>query len=62
MPVTDVDGSYMYRKKEQLSSAGFTVTTLPAPMPPLMGWEPVTAENSTSMSKNIPFVTPGLFN
>ena len=60
-PVVDVDGSYMYRKKQQLSSAGFTVATLPAPTPPLSGWEPVTLENSASMSKNIPFVTPGLF-
>lgn len=61
MPVVDVDGSYMYRKKQQLSSAGFTVTTLPVPTPPLSGWELVTSEDSASMSTNIPFVTPGLF-
>ena len=56
----DVDGSYMYRKKQQLSSAGFNVAVLPAPTPPLTGWEQVTSENSSTMSKNIPLVTPGL--
>ena len=58
MPVVDVDGSYMYRKKQHLSSAGFNVTGLPAPTPPLTGWEQVTPENSATMSK---LVTPGLF-
>ena len=60
MPVVDVDGSYMYRKKQQLSSAGFNVAVLPAPTPPLTGWEQVTSDNSATMSKNIPLVTPGL--
>ena len=60
MPVVDVDGSYMYRKKQQLRSAGFNVTGLPAPTPPLTGWEQVTSDNSATMSKNIPFVTPGV--
>ena len=48
--VVEVDGSYMYRKKQQLSSAGF-VAVLPAPTPPLTGWEQVTSENSATMSK-----------
>ena len=57
--VIDVDGSYLYRKQQQLSSAGITFTTIPAPSPPITGWEFVTSENVSTMSIKILFVTPG---
>ena len=58
-PVIDVDGSYLYRKQQQLSSAGITITTTPAPSPPITGWESVTSDNVSTMSTKIPCVTPG---
>ena len=57
--VIDVDGSYLYRKQQQLSSAGITFTATPAPSPPITGWESVTSENVSTMSTKIPFVTAG---
>ena len=48
-PVIDVDGSYLYRKRQQLSSAGMTMTAAHAPSPPMTGWESVTSENAGTM-------------
>ena len=56
-PVIDVDGSYLYRKQQQLSSAGIIFTTTPAPSPPITGWEFVTSENVSTMSTKIRCVT-----
>lgn len=60
MPVVDVDGSYLYRKQQQLSSPGIAFTT-PAPSPPITGWESVTSENVSTMSTKVPCVTPGMY-
>ena len=60
-PVIDVDGSYLYRKQQQLSSAGITITAAHAPSPPITGWESVTSENVSTMSTKVPCVTPGMY-
>ena len=58
--IIDVDGSYLYRKQQQLSSSSSAVVTLPIPVPPITGWESVSAQNANEMSANIPAVTPGV--
>ena len=55
-PVIDVDGSYLYRKHQRLSTT-FTLTSLPGA--PVAGWESVSAENCEEMGKKTPPVMPG---
>ena len=62
IPVIDVDGSYLYRKKQLLDPNDAIDGGSPLPEPPLSGWESVTSQNVQEMSKKIPLVTPGLCN
>ena len=57
MDVVDVDGSYFYRKEQQLISQGANTLPLPLPSVPLTGWEVVSADNYKE--KNVPEVMPG---
>ena len=58
--MVDVDGSYLYRKHQQLLSKGESVAPLSLPDIPLSGWEVVNEQNYTTMAKKIPCVTPGM--
>ena len=57
LDVIDVDGSYVYRKEQQLISQGVSTLPLPLPTVPLTGRELVTADNYHQ--KNIPKLMPG---
>lgn len=59
-PVIDVGGSYLYQQHQQLSLHDGITISIPAPSPPLTGWESVTSENVSTMSAKIPCVTPGI--
>ena len=52
-----MDGSYLYRKEQQLISQGVSTLPLPLPTVPLTGWEVVTADNYHQ--RNIPKLMPG---
>ena len=58
-PVIDVDGSYLFRKHQQLLSQGLPLVPLDIPSTPLTGWEPVNAGNYFEMAKKIPRLTSG---
>ena len=45
LDVVNVDGSYLYRKEQQLISQGVHTLPLPLPSVPLAGWEVVSANN-----------------
>ena len=57
LDIVDVDGSYLYRKEQQLISQGINTLPLSLPSQPLTGWEIVSADNY--MEKNVPKVMPG---
>ena len=57
LDVVDVDGSYLYRKEQQLISQGVNTLPLSLPSVPLTGWEVVSADNYKE--KNVPKVMPG---
>lgn len=58
LDVVDVDGSYLYRKKQQLISQGIRTLPLSLASVPLTGWEVVTANNYKE--KNVPRVISGM--
>ena len=58
LDIVDVDGSYLYRKKQQLVSQGIRTLPLSLPSVPLTGWEVVTADNYKE--KNVPRVMSGM--
>ena len=58
----DVDGSYAYKKLQQLSMAGAQVAPLPPPFPPVGGWKIINETNVTSISSSIPVITAGRYN
>ena len=55
--VVDVDGSYLYRKEQQLISQGVSTLPLSLPSVPLTGWEVISADNYKE--KNVPKVMSG---
>lgn len=57
--VVDVDGSYVYRKYQNMVSSGITVSDPGVPAIPLTGWEQITELNYKEMAKKIPKVTHG---
>lgn len=57
--VIDVDGSYLYRKRQGLIADGKLVAPLSTPSIPLTGWEVVDKNNYREVAKKIPCVTPG---
>ena len=58
LDVVDVDGSYLYRKEQQLISQGVRTLPLSLPSVPLTGWEVVTADNYKE--KYVPRVISGM--
>ena len=52
-----MDGSYLYRKQQQLNIKS---STLHLPNPPLCGWDAVTDTNTKEMATFVPRVTPSL--
>ena len=58
----DIDGSYAYKKQQQLSMAGAQVASLPPPFPPVGGWKIINETNVTSISSSIPVITAGRYN
>ena len=58
LDVVDVDGSYLYRKEQQLISQGIRTLPLSLPSVPLTGWEVVTADNYKE--KKVPRVISGM--
>ena len=59
LPIVDVDGLYLHRKRQALLHTGVQVAPLPPPAPPLAGWEVVTDSNVDTVSASIPTVTSG---
>ena len=59
--VIDVDGSYLYKKYQQLTESGVAVALIDHPTPPLSGWETVSVDNHKQYSEKTPLVTPGTF-
>ena len=57
--VVDVDGSYLYRKRERMVASGKDVAPLDLPCAPLSGWEVVNKDNYKEKAKDLPCVTPG---
>ena len=55
-----MDGSYLYKKYQQLVEAGEEVAPLKAPPPPSHGWEAVNEENYLVMATKIPPITSGM--
>ena len=55
--IVDVDGSYLYRKQQQLNFQ--QLSDLHVPCVPLSGWETVTDTNMKDKCVHIPRVTPG---
>lgn len=60
LDIVDVDGSYLYRKEQQLISQGVRTLPLSLPSLPLTGWEVVSADNYKE--KNVPKVMSGKHN
>ena len=52
----DVDGSYLYRKQQLLTSKAGSIN-IAIPDMPLSGWEVVEESNYKDVSKQIPVVT-----
>ena len=57
LEIVDVDGSYLYRKEQQLISQGVNTLPLSVPSAPITGWEVVSADNYKE--KDVPRVMPG---
>ena len=61
LSIVDVDGSYVYRKQQQLIERGYSVAAL-IPPPPPSGWDAICKENVQELRCNIPAVTSGMYN
>ena len=57
--VVDVDGSYLWRKQQQLNETGVVTEDIGVPSPPPSGWVTVNEANYTEISKHLPIVTSG---
>ena len=56
----DVDGSYLWRKQQQLKESGQDVTeSIGVPSPPLSGWVTINEANYKDLAKDLPTVTSG---
>lgn len=58
VPVVDVDGTYLEKKRQRLMSSNITVAPLPTPYFPLHGWIEVKDKNAQSAAKDMPSVSP----
>ena len=60
----DVDGSYLWRKQQQLKESGVlassSATSTVLPTPPLSGWVTINESNYKEIAKNLPIVTSGM--
>ena len=57
--IVDVDGSYLYQEQQRFCSQCAFAISLPFPAPPPTGWEPVSADNNSQMSKRVSPVMSG---
>ena len=57
VPLVDVDGSYLYRKQQQLIEADEIVVPLPCPSPTLIGWRALNNTSVATVDPLIPIVT-----
>ena len=57
--VVDVDGSYLWRKQQQLNETSVVTEGIGVPSPPLSGRVTVNETNYTEVSKHLPTVTSG---
>ena len=56
--VIHVDGSYFYRKREQLKASGITCAPLPLPTFPPLGWTLIIDSNQRDVKLTMPVVYP----
>ena len=57
----DVDGSYLYKKVQQLEATGLSIAPLDLPTsPPNFGWETISESNVAHISQKMPCITNGL--
>ena len=54
----DVDGSYLYRNREQLEASGITHAPLPFPTFPPLGWTLITDSNQRDVKITLLVVHP----
>ena len=59
LEVVDVDGSYLYRKYQNVVTSGISASDPGIPAVPLTGWEEITEVNYKEVAKKIPKVTHG---
>ena len=57
--VVDVDGSYLWRKQQQLKESGVVVENVGLPSPPPSGWITINETNYKELAKDLPTVTSG---
>ena len=58
VPVIDVDGTYLERKRQRLMSSNVAVAPLSTPSFPLHGWEEVKDDSVESITNKMPSVSP----
>ena len=59
--IVDVDGSYLYKKVQQLEATGMSIAPLDLPTsPPISGWETISESNVAHISQKMPCITNGL--
>ena len=57
--IVDVDGSYLWRKQQQLKESGVVVENVGLPSPPPSGWVTINETNHKELAKDLPTVTSG---
>ena len=51
--IVDVDGSYLYKKVQQLEATGMNIAPLDLPTsPPISGWETISESNVAHIRKS----------
>ena len=58
--MVDVDGSYLWRKQQQLNESGIVAENIDLlPSPPPSGWVTINEANYKELAKDLPIVTSG---
>ena len=60
-PIVDADGSYIYKKYQQMAESGDSDVQLAQPDPPPSGWKVVDETTYKEVASTIPVVTSGQF-